>query len=68
MDGGRYGPLVPVGDVDALAGAIRQTLASPIPAERLRERAQMFSAERIVGQYLEVLGLEPGGFPEVPRL
>ncbi len=60
LDGGRYGPLVPVGDVDALARAIHGTLASPLPAERLRQRTEMFSAERIVGQYLQILGLGPG--------
>ena len=36
LDGGRYGPLVPVGNVAALAGAIAATLARPLPAAVLR--------------------------------
>jgi glycosyltransferase involved in cell wall biosynthesis len=55
LDGGRYGALVPVGDVSALAAAMEGALESPIPAEQLRERAQFFSAERAVARYLELL-------------
>jgi glycosyltransferase involved in cell wall biosynthesis len=49
---GEYGPLVPVGDADGLAGAIEQLLDNPIDAERLRARAADFSIERITERYL----------------
>jgi glycosyltransferase involved in cell wall biosynthesis len=52
---GRYGQLVPVGDVEALAAAILTTLSSPTAVQTLRSRAQDFSADRIVQQYLEIL-------------
>jgi len=61
LDGGRFGPLVPVGDVEALAGAIEQVLDAPPPAKRLQQRAQLFSIERSVDRYLDLL--LPGSAP-----
>lgn len=58
---GRYGPLVPVGDVAALAGAMLATLADPLPAAVLRERGTMFTVGRAVDAYLEVLGVRGEG-------
>jgi glycosyltransferase involved in cell wall biosynthesis len=55
LDHGRFGPLVPVGDDAAMAGAIGQTLDRPLPAEELRARAGLFSVERAVDSYLELL-------------
>ena len=55
LDGGRFGPLVPVGDVGALAGAIEQMLDDPSPAERSRARAALFSVDRAVDGYLRLL-------------
>lgn len=55
LDGGRYGPLVPVGDDVALARAICDTLDHAPHRERLIERAQFFSADRAVEQYCRVL-------------
>lgn len=52
---GRYGPLVPVGDVDALAGAITATLESPLPAATLREAARPYTSGRSADAYLEAL-------------
>ncbi len=52
---GRLGRLVPVGDVDALKGAIFQALDRPPPVERLRRRASEFSLEGSVDRYLQVL-------------
>ena len=62
LDHGRFGPLVQVGDVAALAGAIEQVLADPPAAERLRARAGLFSVERSVDNYLRLL------FPSGERL
>jgi len=55
LDGGRFGPLVPVGDVTALARAIGQVLDHPPAAERLRARAALFSVDRAADHYLELL-------------
>jgi glycosyltransferase involved in cell wall biosynthesis len=55
LDHGRFGPLVPVGDAAALAEAIEAILDDPPPAERLRARAELFSVERAVDNYLKLL-------------
>jgi glycosyltransferase involved in cell wall biosynthesis len=55
LDGGRFGPLVAVGDVAALARAIEQVLDDPPAAESLRLRARLFSVERSADAYLELL-------------
>ncbi len=55
---GKYGKLVPVGEVDALAEAILATLSQPTDPELLRQRAEAFSVETIVDQYLEVLKIQ----------
>jgi glycosyltransferase involved in cell wall biosynthesis len=54
LEGGRYGPLVPVGDADALAQAIRTTLGRPLRAE-IRERAGDFSVDNVVRQHIELV-------------
>ncbi|MCG6863467.1 MAG: glycosyltransferase [Chromatiaceae bacterium] len=58
LDGGRYGPLVPVGDAKALAKSIIRTLDNHLPPQALQaavaEYDQMHSAER----YLEALERE----------
>jgi glycosyltransferase involved in cell wall biosynthesis len=55
LAGGRYGELVPVGDVARLADAMARTLDHPLPAETLRARGAEFSLERSVAQYLALL-------------
>jgi glycosyltransferase involved in cell wall biosynthesis len=55
LDHGRFGPLVPVGAVAALARAIEHVLDDPIPSERLRDRAELFSVQRSADAYLELL-------------
>lgn len=57
LGGGRYGPLVPVGDVDRLAEAMLATLNNPTPAPLLREAVAEYTAERSAERYLEILGL-----------
>ncbi len=54
LDGGRYGHLVPIGDVDALANAIIEVLSGggkTVPPEWL----QQFEESYVVEQYLSLL-------------
>ncbi|MCJ2520266.1 MAG: glycosyltransferase, partial [Candidatus Thermoplasmatota archaeon] len=55
LEGGRYGRLVPVGDVEGLARAIMHTLDADFDAVTLRRRAGEFTVDKIVDQYLELL-------------
>ena len=55
LDHGRYGPLVPVGDAAALAAAICRVLDAPLPRDELTGRAALFTAERAVDRYLELM-------------
>jgi glycosyltransferase involved in cell wall biosynthesis len=52
LDNGRYGRLVPVGDVTALAVAMQASLLNSHDHEALRRRAQDFAVSRIADQYL----------------
>jgi glycosyltransferase involved in cell wall biosynthesis len=61
LDDGRYGPLVPVDDPEALAAGIAAALEQPVAPEVLQARAAEFSLDKIVARYLAVLGLEPNG-------
>lgn len=54
---GRYGMLVPPGDAEGLAAAIRSTLDKPIESELLRQAAARFSAPAATRTYLEALGI-----------
>lgn len=54
LAGGEYGRLVPVGEAEALAAAMAETLERPgDPAPRLR-RAAEFSAERVSQRFLDL--------------
>jgi len=55
LENGKYGKLVPVDDVEALAKAIVETLDNPISQEILKERASHFSVEKAVEKYLELI-------------
>jgi glycosyltransferase involved in cell wall biosynthesis len=55
LEGGRYGALVPVGDVEAMAKAIHAALDGTHDPERLKTRAAEFSLERAAERYLAVL-------------
>lgn len=54
LEGGRHGPLVPVGDAPALARAIEQVLARPANGDSLRARAAVYRADRVAREYLEL--------------
>ncbi len=51
LEGGRIGRLVPVGDAEALAQAMRLTLEAPPPRTLLLKRAEYFSADNAVAKY-----------------
>lgn len=52
---GQFGRLVPVGDVPALATAMAESLASPHDRAALKARAQDFTIDKAVDQYLQLL-------------
>ena len=56
LEGGKYGRLVPVGDVDAMAQALAQTLDAPPPAEPLKARAASFHPAKAAKAYLDLMG------------
>lgn len=55
---GRYGKLVAVGDIEAMAQAIIRTLDEPINSMALQQRAMEFSLERALVNYLKVLQIK----------
>jgi glycosyltransferase involved in cell wall biosynthesis len=55
LDGGRYGRLVPVADVEGLAKAIEATLDTAPNRGTLKARAAEFSEEVMVQRYLQVV-------------
>ncbi len=55
LDGGRYGPLVPVGDTQALSRAIAETLDHPLPPEVLKAAVADYTQAKSAERYLEVL-------------
>jgi len=57
LDRGRYGPLVAVGDHAALAVAMRETLAAPLPPETLKQAVDEYRATTSARRYLELMGL-----------
>jgi glycosyltransferase involved in cell wall biosynthesis len=56
LEDGRHGPLTPVGDVAALAGAIESELGRP-PRATLVTRAQAFTVDAALKKYREVLAV-----------
>lgn len=55
LDGGRYGRLAPVGDVESLATAVLATLDAPPDPATLVARAAEFSPPVIAARYLEAI-------------
>ena len=66
LDHGRYGPLVPVDDDDALARAIMATLDAPHPPALLRQAARPYGIEAATDAYLDAMGL-PHSLPDQRR-
>lgn len=55
LSNGQFGRLVPVGDVDALAAAMQESLTSSHDRAALMARAQDFSIDKAVDQYEALL-------------
>jgi glycosyltransferase involved in cell wall biosynthesis len=55
LEGGAYGSLVPVGDVEALARSMGETLDAPVDHDALIARGMQFTVERIAPRYLELI-------------
>ncbi len=55
LEEGRFGPLVPVGDSEALAAAMVRVLNAPPSRNVLRERSALFSIDRAVDRYEALL-------------
>jgi glycosyltransferase involved in cell wall biosynthesis len=58
LDGGRFGPLVPVGDAAALAQAMAATLSSPLPPEVLGAAVADYTRANSAARYLAELEAE----------
>ena len=58
LQNGRLGRMVPVGDADALALAMEETLRDPGDADLRRNWAMAFSVRASADQYLRVAGLQ----------
>jgi glycosyltransferase involved in cell wall biosynthesis len=57
LAGGQFGRLTPVGDPEALASAIGETLDAPRDRQQVIARARCFTIEAASRQYLQVLGV-----------
>lgn len=55
LDNGKFGRLVPVNNVDALATAMAEELSKEHDCERLKARALDFAPEKAAARYLELL-------------
>lgn len=62
LDGGAFGPLVPVGDVAAMAEAMEATLNAPLPSDTLKGAVAAYTQSASAAAYLAALGL--AGPPE----
>ena len=58
LESGQHGRLVPVGDVEAMAHALAQTLDSPPPPEPLKARATEFHPAKAAKAYLDLLEMQ----------
>lgn len=57
LQGGLYGPLVPVGNVEALAEAMLETLENPLDSRFLQSAVGRYTIEASTDLYLSALGL-----------
>jgi glycosyltransferase involved in cell wall biosynthesis len=57
LQDGRYGPLVPVGDVDAMAGAMAATLDTPPSRQTLKAAVAPYTIYLSTKRYLQAFGI-----------
>ena len=55
LDGGRFGPLVEVGDFEGMARAILEVLANPLPSRTLQSAVEEYSAVTSAQKYLQLI-------------
>jgi glycosyltransferase involved in cell wall biosynthesis len=60
---GKYGPLAPVGDEDALATAMQAVIEDPPPADILQKAASRYTVARSCEAYLDVMGFQQSKQP-----
>ena len=58
LEDGRYGPLVPVGDSEAMASAMLRTLDDPLPANRLKQAVADYGQAASARAYLDAMGIQ----------
>jgi len=61
LEGGRWGTLVPVGDVSALANAMLMNLDAPALIGMAHSVSVRFGADGIADRYLELIAPQPSG-------
>lgn len=58
LEGGQWGALVPVGDIDAIAAAMGQALKRPVAAgDALKARGRYYSVDTVAPLFLQAMGL-----------
>lgn len=57
LEGGKWGKLVSVGDVENLAEAILETIENPPDREKIKQRGMDFHIDKIGQQWLELVNL-----------
>lgn len=57
LDGGKFGRLVPVGNVSALSKAMVASLTNPPDRDSLKQRGMQFHVNRVVSDAKDVLGV-----------
>jgi len=55
LEGGKWGDLIPVDNVDLLASAMIKALEDAGPAPQVKQRAEYFSLDRAVDQYRHLI-------------
>ena len=61
LDDGRFGRLVPVGDIAAMSAALEYSLDNPPDVGALRRRSEEWSSERVLQAYLSCINLKGQG-------
>lgn len=57
LQSGKYGYLVPVGDIETMANAIETAIDNPIPNNLLAEAVKPFEEHTVIKRHFEMLGL-----------